>query len=250
MRLTYIIFRTNDTVAASPPPQEAQSTPPRLDTDSKTEPDVSSQCPVPSSPQPKDKATVTSLSQPGRDVRPQTTQKPPQRYRVAIVGHCQVPRSLDVEIENTEVRIFRAPGAKVENFFSDDRMGQILLWKHELTILWMGSNDINPNTKACELTQKILEIGRIIEQICGSKVIIVEIENRLYQASNPVISNERYKKIKRAINRALLKSKKFFCINFNGFEFTLGRDGMHFETSSKDLIQQKLARFIWKAKQQ
>ncbi|KAK3868413.1 hypothetical protein Pcinc_026193 [Petrolisthes cinctipes] len=78
--------RTKDTVAASPPPQEPQTTLPRPDTNSNTKPDVSTtHSPVHStSPQPKDQATdtppVTPPSQPGRDIRPLRTRKPPQRY--------------------------------------------------------------------------------------------------------------------------------------------------------------------------
>ncbi|KAK4295752.1 hypothetical protein Pmani_031705 [Petrolisthes manimaculis] len=78
--------RTKDTVAASPLPQEPQTTPPRPDTNSNTRPDVSTtHSPVHStSPQPKDQATVTPSvtppSQPGRDIRPLRTRKPPQRY--------------------------------------------------------------------------------------------------------------------------------------------------------------------------
>ena len=170
-------------------------------------------------------------------------------FKVAIVGHSQVPRRFDVEVENSEVRIYRAPGARARNFFIDERLNQVLAWKHELTILWIGSNDINPNTQPRELTDEILNIGKVIERNCRSKVILVEIETRLYQSRRPVISSERYKKIKRAVNAALLRSRQFLCINFNSLIFTLGRDGVHFETSAKALIQQKLAMNICKVKE-
>ncbi len=169
-------------------------------------------------------------------------------FKVAVVGHSQVPRRFDVEVENSEVRIYRAGGARARNFFNDERLNHVLAWRHDLTFLWLGSNDINPNTQPRELTDTILNIGKEIERNCSSTVILVEIENRQYPSSRPVIPNERYKKIKRAVNAALLKSKQFLCINFNSFVFTLGRDGVHFETSAKAQIQQKLAMNISKAK--
>lgn len=161
-------------------------------------------------------------------------------FKVAIVGHSQVPHRFDVEVENSEVRIYRARGARARNFFNDERLNRVLAWKHDLTILWIGSNDISPTTQPRELTNIILNIGKVIEQNCCSKVILVEVENRVYPASRPVIANERYKKIKRAVNTGLFRSKQFLCINFNSLVFTLGRDGVHFETSAKALIQQKL----------
>lgn len=170
-------------------------------------------------------------------------------FKVAVVGHSQVPRSFDA-VANTEVRLYRAPGARARNFFEDNRLNQVLEWKHDLTIVWIGSNDINPNTQPRELTDLILNIGKVIEQNCCSKVIVVEIENRLYQSRHPIISSERYKKIKRSVNTLLLRSKQFLCINFNNLMFTLGRDGVHFETSAKTLIKQKLVMNICKMREQ
>ena len=161
-------------------------------------------------------------------------------FKVAIVGHSQVPHRFDGEVENSEVRIYRSRGARARNFFNDGRLNQVLSWKHDLTILWIGSNDISPTTQPRQLTDVILNIGKVIEQNCSSKVILVEVENRLYPSYRPVIANDRYKRIKRAVNTGLLRSRQFLCINFNSLVFTLGRDGVHFETNAKALIQQKL----------
>lgn len=165
-------------------------------------------------------------------------------FRVAIVGHSQVPARLSEEVENTEIRIYRKPGARARNFEKEEKLNSVLEWKHDLTVVWLGSNDIDPDTRTRELTDQILAVGKQIEQNCDSKVVLVEIENRVYQSRKEVIANDRYKKIKRAVNVALMKSKQFFCINFNSLKFTLGRDGVHFEPESKKQVQQKLIRSI------
>lgn len=77
----------------------------------------------------------------------------------------------------------------------------------------------------------------------------MEIENREYQSRRPVIENDRYKKIKRAVNTMIIKSKQFLCINFNPLVFTLGSDGVHFDTRSKHLIREKLIMNIRKVKE-
>ena len=55
------------------------------------------------------------------------------RYRVAIVGHSQVPVSL--HDPRYDIRIFRAPGATAENFVKDRRLTAVWEWVHDLTIL-------------------------------------------------------------------------------------------------------------------
>ena len=116
----------------------------------------------------------------------------------------------------------------------------MLEWKHDLTLLWIGSNDIDETTQPRQLANHIVEIGKVIEQTCGSKVIVIEIENRKYQSSTPFIPNFRYQRVKRSVNRALLGSRQFLCLNFNAIEFTLARDGVHFETNARGLINKKI----------
>ena len=135
-------------------------------------------------------------------------------------------------------------------FFQDGRLSSVLEWKHDLTLLWIGSNAISETTQPRQLANHIIEICKVIEQTCRSKVIIIKIENWKYQSSTPVIPNFRYQRVKRSVNKALLGSRQFLCLNFNAIEFTLARDGVHFETNARGLINQKLIRAIreWKEK--
>ena len=139
------------------------------------------------------------------------------------------------------LKVFRGPGARAQFFFQDGRLSNVLEWKHDLTLLWIGNNDIS------EITQSH-QLAKHIDQTCGSKVIVIETENRKYQSSTPVIPNFRYQSVKRSVNRAFLGSRQFLCLKFNAIEFILTRDGVNFETNARGLINQKLIRAIqeWK----
>ena len=163
-------------------------------------------------------------------------------FKVAIVGHSQVPRSLSVE--NAEVRIFRAPGGKLENFHRDTRLNQVLSWPHNLTYLWLGSNDVHPDVRIIDLIDQNKAIASEIEEKCGSRVIIVELERRVYPPHRPVIERTRYKQITRSVNRALLRCKKFFTITFNAQSFVLASDGVHFEPQSRRVIENRFVENI------
>ena len=162
--------------------------------------------------------------------------------KVALVGHSQVPRSLSVD--NAEIRIFRAPGGKLENFHRDTRMKQVLSWRHDITYLWLGSNDVHPEVKILDLIEWNKAIASEIEDKCGSKVIIVELERRIYPPERPLIDQRRYKQITRSVNRALLRCKKFFTITFNAERFVLSADGVHFEPQSRRAIENKFVESI------
>lgn len=56
-------------------------------------------------------------------------------FKVSIVGHSQVPYSLETGLENTELRIYRKPGARARSFFVEERLTEVLEWNHDLTIL-------------------------------------------------------------------------------------------------------------------
>ena len=123
--------------------------------------------------------------------------------KVAIVGHSQVPNELTVERDDVEVKIFRAPGGKIGNFHSDSRLNDVLKYPHDLTVLWLGSNDITQTTEQAELTNKIIEVIHKIEHECGSTVVFVSIENREYPDDDGPVSNQSYRLLQKAINRKL-----------------------------------------------
>ena len=98
--------------------------------------------------------------------------------KVSLVGHSQIPRSLNVD--NVNLRVFRAPGGHAHSFDSDHRLNQVLSWEHDLCILWLGSNDIASGIDPGLLAEKILNSALEIERNCGAIVRICLIEPRFY----------------------------------------------------------------------
>ena len=65
-------------------------------------------------------------------------------YKVAILGHSQVPNDFP-EIVGVETRIFRRSGAKLKNFY--EVFEEVLEWNHNHTIIFLGGNDIGVGPK-------------------------------------------------------------------------------------------------------
>ena len=122
--------------------------------------------------------------------------------RVALVGHSQIP--YDLEVDGAEVSIFRAPGGKAYAFYEDDRLSDVLNWSGDLAIVWLGSNDIEEDTSVGEVVENIVNIKESIEEDCGATVVIILVEPRMYPDDYPV-TQSRYSKIQRGINRKLKK---------------------------------------------
>lgn len=162
-------------------------------------------------------------------------------FKVALVGHSQIPVGFQSSEPNVEVRLFRAPGALVDGFNNNRRLTSVLQWPHDLTILWLGSNDIRDSTDPSELAGRILTIARTIEDHCQSRVIVSEVEKRVYPPNHPhFFSNERYLRVRRSVNRNLLRTRQFLIINFNSVRFVLAHDGIHFRAHSQNNIRDKL----------
>ena len=163
--------------------------------------------------------------------------------RVVIVGHSQLPRNLDHNLDDVEVKIFRAPGARASRFNTITKLKNVLEYSHDVTILWIGSNDIDQETQPRQLAETIIQVAETIEERCGSRVTLVEVECREYPRGSTVISNEGYRRVKRSVNRALSRSR-FTRINFGAIKYTLATDGVHFETSAKEEINKELVNHI------
>ena len=166
-------------------------------------------------------------------------------FKVSLVGHSQLPTFL--QVEQTEIRIFRAPGSRASTFFNDQRLNQVLQWKHDHCILWLGSNDIVEGMSPGELFHNIKEITRAIENECGAVVQICLIEPRIYPNSpNAPITSENYKKVMHSINKRIKRSMRHTTINFNTISYVqeLARDGVHFREGGKERIKEKLTAAI------
>ena len=135
-------------------------------------------------------------------------------FKVSLVGHSQLPNYL--EVEGTEIRIFRAPGGHAETFFSDDRLNRVLQWKHDHCILWLGSNDIAEGMSPEGLFNTIKEITKTIERECGAVVQICLLEPRIYSDEEKApISNLNYKKVMNSVNNRIKRFLRNATIHFN-----------------------------------
>lgn len=127
-----------------------------------------------------------------------------------MVEHKLVPRNL--EVPGVEDRVFRAPGGKTRTFFTDTRLNQMLLWEHELCVLWLGSNDIRDGIKSKDITSEVIEIVEAIEWECEAKVYVCLMEPRL----NPRgINQADHKMVQNFFNNQLKGVVKISVICFN-----------------------------------
>ncbi len=161
--------------------------------------------------------------------------------KVALVGHSQIPRHL--EVTNVQIRIFRAPGAKARTFFEDDRLNRVLEWEHDLTILWIGSNDIETSTNPARIFSDVKNIIKEITAKCQSLVHVCQIEPR----TNPKgMSVEKYKKFQVGINNRVKRALKTPNIHFNNIQFVqeLSEDGVHWNERGQAQVISKIKRVI------
>ena len=162
-------------------------------------------------------------------------------WKVSLVGHSQLPNNLSVP--NAEVRIHKAPGGRAENFFSNRRLNGVLQWKHDLCILWLGSNDIDNVKRPRYIANNILEVVQSIEDNCQALVYICLVEPRFY--ANGFMSEVEYRKVQRKINK-ILKDQGNQTIHFNSKNWVeeLGTDGVHWNNEGRERVKSKLTKAI------
>ncbi len=114
-------------------------------------------------------------------------------------------------------------------------MNAVLNWKHGLSILWLGSNDITSDTDPDGLLDQILEICHAIEKDCQATVYVCQVEPRLYPTETPV-THEQYKNIQGGINDRLKRRLINKTINFHTCSFLqeLAPDGVHWRERERE----------------
>lgn len=152
--------------------------------------------------------------------------------KVSLVGHTQLPHSLSVA--ETELRIFRFPGGRAKNFFSDQRLNRVL----DFCILWLGTNDIKTSTHPGELFEEIKGVHDHIVSDCGAVVHICQMEPRTY-AGETTINSEGYRKVQNSVNKKIKRKLTNRTTHFNAASFvdTLSEDGVHWTGRRKNLNQ-------------
>ena len=166
--------------------------------------------------------------------------------RAAVVGHSQVPRI--VNINEADVRVFRKPGARIHHF-DEFPLNEILEFRPEVTVLFLGGNDIN-NEENC-VTNVAAGLKRVIEILrnINSVVIFVEIEWRDFNRSPvPNLTSETYNQKRKTINRNLKRycnSRKIRTINTSSVHLErVGRDLVHFDNLAARHVKAKIERAL------
>ncbi|MPC88347.1 hypothetical protein E2C01_083248 [Portunus trituberculatus] len=147
-------------------------------------------------------------------------------FRVAIVGHSQIPVALPGLPDDIEVSLFRVPGARAQNFFTNSVFMSIFESKFDLIILWIGSNDIHSRCRVKEIVADIKAIVEQLEAVCTPRIKICLIEPR------------------RPDPKRSLQTKRFISFGARPFAEGLARDGVHFNRQTREYIQSKLRNAI------
>ena len=167
-------------------------------------------------------------------------------FKVAIVGHSQVPVSI-ANIDGTEIRIFRQGGARIADIYAKPNLNESFSWGQDLTVLFIGGNDFPANSGE-NITTDLLKLVQDYQET-GSKVAVFLIEPREYRIPNRFnITNEDYKRFQSYVNNRLKKvsSKRGFrTINVTRTVFETNRsDGVHFNVVGQGLIKAKIHQCI------
>ena len=162
-------------------------------------------------------------------------------WKVSLVGHSQLPSNISVP--NAVVNIYKAPGGRADNFFNDRRLNGVLQWRHDLCILWLGSNDIDNVKRPREIANNIIEVIHSIEENCQALVYVCLVEPRFY--ANGFMSEEDYRKVQRKINK-ILKEQGNQLIHFNSKSWVddFGYDGVHWNNEGRERVKGKLRKTI------
>lgn len=169
-----------------------------------------------------------------------------REYRVAFVGHSLVT----CEAENPNhplpgvfMRTFRVGGARVDRFFTYPMFRESLEWRHDLTVLMIGGNDIAPNMKSRDLINNILEICSEYEKR-GSVCVWCTIESRVYPEGHKYyVDPDTYRKLTNVVNRELKKKRKGKIVLMGGRMYDETHrvsDGIHPNQEGRARIWEKI----------
>ena len=168
-------------------------------------------------------------------------------YKVAIVGHSQVPVDLP-EIPHVELKIFRKLGAKLEHVHKTP-LGDVFNFRPDLCIVLMGGNDIGiPQTDRSEVMGKLraylLELKEITPDLRW-----MNMERRFYPFRNRFgVNNQQYEEDRKWFNigmRRFLRTHQIQPLNVTGPWWAGNQtNGIHFNQAASEAIQRKLLNCI------
>ena len=166
-------------------------------------------------------------------------------YRVAIIGHSQVPKSFMQAIgQDVQVRIYRRPGARLEKFDEYEEFEDVFHWQHDLNIIFLGGNDIF-HMPADDIAKQLIALaGRFVA--LGQDATLVMIEPRQYTGFSKEYA-EKYKVEMLRVNRKIKRKTQrntacYTLINYTAAPYQTGHrlDGVHFTPLCQAYISLKM----------
>ena len=165
-------------------------------------------------------------------------------FKVALVGHSQVPNTFEAP-EGATIRIFRRRGGLIQHF-DQPPLSDVYRYNADLIILFLGSNDVlNFGNNWLNLVKQLREILLLLRAICP-RVWFVTIERRKFTSSHLDSLYESYrKKINRKLGKYLHNTVvRMVNISSPWFGDHLGNDGVHFNAQAKQEIANKFKNVI------
>lgn len=121
----------------------------------------------------------------------------------------------------------------------------MLNWFHDITILFIGGNDISDNCIPAEIANNIIQVVERIHTCCDSTICLVLIEHRnpppgnrfnVTASKHNIIANNINNRLKRKLKR----NDYVRFISVSGKPFQVGvTDEVHFDDDSKVAVRRK-----------
>ena len=157
--------------------------------------------------------------------------------KIAILGHSYVSRlrfTSPLKVPGFEVRKFGSPRAKVTNIMERPVWEECIPYRPDYTLLLLGGNDINVNTKPSDLGREISNLTLKVEELTGGVCHLINIESCLQPRD---ILPDRYKTIRCLGRYVHLKHR----VTGMGMETDdLGQDGVHLSAEGNEKLLQLL----------
>ena len=175
---------------------------------------------------------------------------PPVRH-VAWVGHSMVSwATLNPHyqpIPNVRFTLYRKGGAKLLKFEEYPEFREALESRSDLAIVWLGGNDINPDTNITQIMNGYRRVKNLFAQQ-GIPVVFQTIEPRRYPPSHPAyMPLAQYNSIKNAINRHIQRTYYGNVIITGGRCFLpdeLEDDGVHPTREARTRVERKIVGLV------
>ena len=168
-------------------------------------------------------------------------------FKVAIVGHSQVPTSVPA-FDGVEIRIFRRSGARLIHL-EQSPLRDVFEYRPNLCIFYMGGNDIAVSNVDCREVIKHIRDALLSLKDIAQKVVFVNIEERRYAVGNRHgVDTETYNTCRKWVNnnlRRFLRINHIGTINVSGPWFaSQSVDGVHFNKEAKRVLIRKICSYI------